>query len=92
MAISRCSIRRSAVASGSEQATGVSRYGNAALVAAGFDPRVAAGFVASSGAGGAKLFRRDFAELLENLASRGGYHWIAGARRVRALNVSRRTL
>jgi hypothetical protein len=58
--------------------TGVSRYGKAALVATVFDTRVAAGFVASSGAGGAKLFRRDFGELLENLASRGGYHWMAG--------------
>jgi hypothetical protein len=58
--------------------TGVSRYGKAALVATAFDTRVAAGFVASSGAGGAKLFRRDFGELLENLASRGGYHWMAG--------------
>jgi hypothetical protein len=58
--------------------TGVSRYGKAALVTAAFDTRIAAGFVASSGAGGAKLFRRDFGELLENLASRGGYHWMAG--------------
>jgi hypothetical protein len=58
--------------------TGVSRYGKAALVTTAFDERVAAGFVASSGAGGAKLFRRDFGELLENLASRGGYHWMAG--------------
>jgi hypothetical protein len=58
--------------------TGVSRYGKAALVATAFDEHVAAGFVASSGAGGAKLFRRDFGELLENLASRGGYHWMAG--------------
>ncbi len=58
--------------------TGVSRYGKAALVATAFDTRVAAGFVASSGAGGTKLFRRDFGELLENLAGRGGYHWMAG--------------
>jgi hypothetical protein len=58
--------------------TGVSRYGKAALVTTAFDTRVAAGFVASSGAGGAKLFRRNFGELLENLASRGGYHWMAG--------------
>jgi hypothetical protein len=58
--------------------TGVSRYGKAALVAAAFDERIAAGFVASSGAGGAKLFRRDFGELLENVASRGEYHWMAG--------------
>lgn len=59
--------------------TGVSRYGKAALVTTAFDTRIAAGFVASSGAGGAKLFRREFGELLENLASRGGYHWMAGA-------------
>jgi hypothetical protein len=58
--------------------TGVSRYGKAALVATAFEPRVAAGFVASSGAGGAKLFRRDFGELLENLAGRGAYHWMCG--------------
>jgi lysophospholipase L1-like esterase len=58
--------------------TGVSRYGKAALVATAFEPRIAAGFIASSGAGGAKLFRRDFGELLENLAGRGGYHWMAG--------------
>jgi hypothetical protein len=58
--------------------TGVSRYGKAALVAAAFETRIAAGFVASSGAGGAKLFRRDFGELLENVASRNEYHWMAG--------------
>jgi hypothetical protein len=58
--------------------TGVSRYGKAALVATAFETRIAAGFVASSGAGGAKLFRRDFGELLENLAGKGGYHWMAG--------------
>src|SRR5205807_2991736 len=58
--------------------TGVSRYGKAALVTAAFDTRVAAGFVASSGAGGAKLFRRDFGELLENVAGRDEYHWMAG--------------
>jgi hypothetical protein len=58
--------------------TGVSRYGKAALVATAFDERVAAGFVASSGAGGAKLFRHHFGELLENLSGRGEYHWMAG--------------
>jgi hypothetical protein len=58
--------------------TGVSRYGKAALVAAAFDTRVAAAFVASSGAGGAKLHRHVFGELLENVAGRGEYHWMAG--------------
>jgi hypothetical protein len=58
--------------------TGVSRYGKAALVAAAFETRIAAGFVASSGAGGAKLHRHIFGELLENVAGRGEYHWMAG--------------
>ena len=31
-----------------------------------------------SGAGGAKLFRHDFGEQLENLSGRGEYHWMAG--------------
>jgi hypothetical protein len=58
--------------------TGVSRYGKAAIVATAFDTRVAAGFVASSGAGGVKLHRHIFGELLENVAGRGEYHWMAG--------------
>jgi hypothetical protein len=58
--------------------TGVSRYGKAALVATAFETRIAAGFVASSGAGGSKLHRHIFGELLENVAGRGEYHWMAG--------------
>ncbi|MBI3824175.1 MAG: acetylxylan esterase [Planctomycetes bacterium] len=58
--------------------TGVSRYGKAAIVATAFDTRIAAGFVAASGAGGAKLHRHIFGELLENVAGRGEYHWMAG--------------
>ncbi|MBI1832389.1 MAG: acetylxylan esterase [Planctomycetes bacterium] len=58
--------------------TGVSRYGKAAIVGAAFDTRIAAAFVASSGAGGAKLHRHIFGELLENVAGRGEYHWMAG--------------
>jgi hypothetical protein len=58
--------------------TGVSRYGKAALLAMAFEPRIAAGFIASSGAGGAKLHRHIFGELLENVAGRGEYHWMAG--------------
>ena len=57
---------------------GVSRYGKAALVAMSFDQRFAMGLIASSGAGGTALYRRDFGECLENLASSGGYHWMAG--------------
>jgi hypothetical protein len=58
--------------------TGLSRYGKAALVAMAYDERFAIGFIGSSGAGGAKLHRRNFGELVENLASSGEYHWMAG--------------
>jgi hypothetical protein len=58
--------------------TGVSRYGKAALVTAAFDARIAAGFIASSGAGGSKLQRHIFGELLENVSGKGEYHWMAG--------------
>jgi hypothetical protein len=57
---------------------GLSRYGKAALVAMAYDDRFAVGFIASSGAGGAKLLRRDFGERVENLASAAEYHWFAG--------------
>ena len=42
------------------------------------DPRFAIGFIGSSGAGGAKLHRRDFGERVENLAAPSEYHWMAG--------------
>lgn len=57
---------------------GVSRYGKAALVTMAFDQRFAAGLIASSGAGGTRLYRRNFGESLENLAGSGAYHWMAG--------------
>ena len=57
---------------------GLSRYGKAALVTMAYDPRFALAFVASSGEGGAKLLRRHYGELVENLAEAGGYHWMAG--------------
>jgi hypothetical protein len=57
---------------------GLSRYGKAALVAMAFDERWKAGFIASSGAAGAKLMRRDYGERLENIASSGEYHWMGG--------------
>ena len=56
---------------------GLSRYGKAALVAMVYEPRFAIGFIGSSGAGGAKLFRRNIGEQVENLASSGEYHWFA---------------
>ena len=58
---------------------GLSRYGKAALVTMAFDQRFSIGFIGSSGAGGAKLLRRDFGERLENLTSSGEYHWFTPA-------------
>jgi hypothetical protein len=57
---------------------GLSRYGKAAIVAMAYDERFAIGFIGSSGAGGVKLHRRDYGEKVENVASSGEYHWMAG--------------
>ncbi|HVJ03397.1 MAG TPA: hypothetical protein VM662_14540 [Sphingomonas sp.] len=57
---------------------GLSRYGKAALVAMAYDQRFAIGFIGSSGAGGAALYRRNFGERIGNLAAGGEYHWFAG--------------
>jgi hypothetical protein len=57
---------------------GLSRYGKAALVTMAYDQRFAIGFIGSSGAGGAKILRRNFGEQLENIASTAEYHWMAG--------------
>jgi hypothetical protein len=57
---------------------GLSRYGKAALVAMAYDQRFAIAFIGSSGAGGAKILRRNFGEQVENLASSSEYHWMAG--------------
>jgi hypothetical protein len=57
---------------------GLSRYGKAALVTMAYDDRFAIGFIGSSGEGGAKLHRRHFGELVENLTGSGEYHWMAG--------------
>jgi hypothetical protein len=58
--------------------SGHSRFGKATLVAMADDPRFAIGFVSSSGAAGAKPHRRNFGELVENIASTAEYHWVAG--------------
>jgi hypothetical protein len=57
---------------------GHSRYGKAALVTMAFDERIACGFISSSGMGGANLARRNWGEIVENLAGSGEYHWMAG--------------
>ncbi len=58
--------------------TGHSRYGKAALVTMAYDARFAIAYVSSSGEGGAKLHRRNAGEIVENVASSGEYHWMAG--------------
>ena len=47
---------------------GHSRGGKAALVAQVDDPRFAIGFISSSGAGGADLYRRNYGETMGNIA------------------------
>jgi hypothetical protein len=57
---------------------GHSRYGKATVVTMAYDQRIAIAFVSSSGEGGAKLHRRNWGELVENVAAENEYHWMAG--------------
>ncbi|HEX4055694.1 MAG TPA: hypothetical protein VHX86_15630 [Tepidisphaeraceae bacterium] len=57
---------------------GHSRWGKCTLLAMALDQRFAIAYVSSSGEGGAKLYRRNWGELVENVASSGEYHWMAG--------------
>lgn len=57
---------------------GLSRYGKATIVTMAYEPRFAIAFVGSSGEGGVKIHRRQFGEQVENVASSGEYHWMAG--------------
>jgi hypothetical protein len=57
---------------------GHSRYGKATLVTMAYEPRLWTAYVSSSGEGGAKLNRRDWGEIVENVAGSGEYHWMAG--------------
>ena len=57
---------------------GHSRYGKAAVIAMAYDQRFSAAFISSSGAGGVKLYRRIWGELVENIAGPSAYHWMAG--------------
>src|ERR1700730_8295488 len=47
---------------------GHARYGKATLVARAYEPRLWTAYVSSSGEGGAKLNRRDWGEIVENVA------------------------
>jgi hypothetical protein len=57
---------------------GHSRGGKAALVAMVDDPRFAIGYISSSGAGGADLYRRNYGERMGNIAGMNEFHWFAG--------------
>ncbi len=53
---------------------GLSRFGKSTLVATAFDDRFTSALVGSSGAGGAKLLRRNYGEQVENLEASGEFH------------------
>jgi hypothetical protein len=57
---------------------GHSRYGKATIVAMAYDQRFWTAYVSSSGEGGAKLHRRNWGEIIENVAASSEYHWMAG--------------
>lgn len=57
---------------------GHSRYGKATIVAMAYDARFWTAYVSSSGAGGAKLHRRNWGEIVENVAAASEYNWMAG--------------
>ena len=57
---------------------GHSRYGKATIVTMAYDSRFWTAYVSSSGEGGAKLHRRNWGEIIENVAATSEYHWMAG--------------
>ena len=57
---------------------GHSRWGKTAVVAMAYDPRFAIAYNSSSGESGTKLHRRNFGELVENIAETKEYYWMAG--------------
>lgn len=57
---------------------GHSRWGKLALWAGALDSRWSAVYASCSGAGGAALGMRDYAENIDNIADVNLYHWMAG--------------
>ncbi len=57
---------------------GHSRYGKATAVTMAYEPRLAIAYISSNGEGGAKINRRNYGEIIENVAGAGEYHWMAG--------------
>jgi hypothetical protein len=57
---------------------GHSRYGKATAVTMAYDSRFSIAYISSCGEGGAKINRRNYGEIIENVAGSGEYHWMAG--------------
>ena len=57
---------------------GHSRWGKTALLAEALDTRWAMAFVSCSGSMGASLEKRNFGEVIDNVAEPNLYHWMAG--------------
>ncbi|MBD2756150.1 alpha/beta hydrolase family protein [Spirosoma validum] len=57
---------------------GHSRWGKTALLAGALDPRWAIVFASCSGSMGASLEKRNWGEVIDNVAGSGLYHWMAG--------------
>jgi hypothetical protein len=57
---------------------GHSRYGKATMVAMAYEPRLWTAYVSSSGEVGAKINRRNWGQIMENIASPAEYHWVDG--------------
>ncbi|MGI4875467.1 MAG: hypothetical protein ACRYFX_30295 [Janthinobacterium lividum] len=57
---------------------GHSRWGKTALLAGALDPRFAIVYASCSGSMGASLEKRNSGETIDNVASSGEYHWMAG--------------
>jgi hypothetical protein len=57
---------------------GHSRYGKATMVAMAYEPRLWTAYVSSSGEVGAKINRRNWGQIMENIAGPSEYHWVDG--------------
>ena len=57
---------------------GHSRWGKTAVVAMAYDARFAVAYNSSSGEAGTKIHRRNWGELVENIADTKEYYWMAG--------------
>jgi hypothetical protein len=57
---------------------GHSRYGKAAVVTMMYEPRIAVGYISSSGKGGAAPYRRVFGSTVENMSTTTEFQWQNG--------------